>query len=208
MATVHPPTFNIDKLEGDVQHFLMICEAFSDDALDAFVQKYAYSKGKKLPANYASTVLLPCMKLERKVYQTTQHLYTLNPLSYLNEKGLDAFWVFLYTMDDVKMENVMKGPYPAQISYIKDDRIYHIVACKGDGATELAMAAQLEIETDRCRRRHPNERVDERFFFVFSNKENMEKAQFLPKSPSLFVTVEYPDGSRTPQLNFINPSQE
>ena len=148
------------------------------------------------------------MKLERKVYQTTQHLFTLNPLSYLNEKGLDAFWVFLYTMDGVKLENVMKGPYPAQISYIKSNRIYHIVACKGNGATELGLATQLEIETDRRRRRHPNEKVDERFFFVFSSKEDMENAPFVPKSPSLFVTVEYPDGERTPKLNFVNPSQE
>lgn len=205
MANIPLPAFNIDRLEGAVQHALMLGRTLSDDALNAFVQKYAFAKGKHLPPDYATTELLPRMKHERKVYQTTKHLYSLSPFAKLDEKALNAFWVFLYSMDGVQMEYVLNGPFPAQISYIKNGRIYHIIVCDGDGRDELGLAAQLEVDTSKKRRKANITPVDERFFFVFTSKENADNAPLVLDAPTLFVTIEYPNGSYIPKLNFIDP---
>lgn len=207
MTLTRQPSFNIDKLEGAVEHMLMVCGALSDAALNDFAHRYAYQRGKKLPADYAKTKLLPRMKRGRKIYQTTYNLFSLNPMLKANKKGLDAFWVFLEYMEDVDIQSVMQGPYPSQISYIKNNRIYHIVPCSQEGAAEMGAAAMLEIELmQRTRRSSKKHAVEERFIFVFTSEEYMKKAAFKLNAPSLFCVIEYPDRTGIPKLSFVNPA--
>lgn len=205
MPDVRQPSFNVDKLEGAVKHMLMVCGALSDAALDDFVKRYAYMKGKRLPSDYASKVLLPRMVKSKGVFRTTQHLYSLHPLRKSDPNGLNAFWVFLEHMEGAQIESVINGPYPARLSYIKNNRVYRIVCCEDNGATEIGMTVQLEIEASQRYRKNKNEKIEERFFFVFSSEENMKRAPFSLKTPSLFCSVVYPHGQQIPDLNFVNP---
>lgn len=205
MANFPFPTFNVDTLEGAVSHIIMLCGNVSDAALEEFVRRYAYARKKRLPQNYTTEVLLPRMKRARKIYQTSRHLYAINPMIKANQKGLDALWVFLKVMDDVDIETVMSGPYPSQLSYIKNGNIYHIVCCNDNGNTEMALASQLEIETNQ-RLKKGKSTIEEKYFFIFSSMENLKKAPVVLKSESLFCCIQYPDESRVPTMKFVKPA--
>lgn len=201
------PAFNPDKLEGAIQHMLMICGSLSDAALDVFSVKYALERGKKLPENYASKILIPKMKRAGRIWQTSKHLYSINPVLRHNQKGLDAFWVFLENMADVDLATVMSGPqYPCQLSYIKNKKIYHIVRCEKEGSIELGMAVQLEMAME-ARKKNGESSIDtERYFFIFSSEEYMNAAPYTIKTPSLFGVINYKQGSIYPTLSFANPT--
>lgn len=205
MAVIRQPSSNVDRLEGAVEHMLMVCGSLTDAALDEFAQRYAFERGKKLPADFASKNLIPRMKRRRKVYQTGLHRYTINPMLRVDHAGEDAFWVFMEHMQGVDLGTVHKPQSFPQISYIKNNRIYHIVRCEEDGRVELSKATQREIDALHRKKRCPDGFVEERYFFIFSSVEDMKRAPFALKSPTIFGTISYEEG-RVPQLYFINPA--
>ena len=209
MEIVRLPSSNVDTLEGAVMNMFMVCGALSGAALNDFARRYAYQKKKKLPEDYATRVLLPRLTRSRKVYRTTQNLYSLNPLLPSNPQGLNAFWVFLELMDNVDLQTVINGPYPAQISYIKNQRIYHIVSCVNEGGVELGAATLLETAAQQRARKHNiKATIDERFVFIFSSVENMKKAPFSLDAHSIFCVIEYPNReSGIPVINFYDPNE-
>ena len=93
-----PPKWNVDKLEGAVLHCLQVCGPLSGAAINAFCQRYAYERNKKLPEDYGTRSLLPRMLRARKVFRISEKLYALNPLLPFDANArlrLDAFWTFL-----------------------------------------------------------------------------------------------------------------
>lgn len=205
MAVIRQPSSNVDKLEGAVEHMLMVCGSLTDAALDEFSQRYAYERGKKLPGDFASKNLIPRLKRKRKVYQTGFHRYTINPMLRVDHAGEDAFWVFMEHMQGVDLGSVHKPQSFPQISYIKNNRIYHIVRCVEDGRVELSKAIQHEIDALHLKKRCPDGNVEERYFFIFSSIEELKKAPFSLKSPTIFGTITY-ENSRVPKLYFVNPA--
>ena len=48
----------------------------------------------------------------------------------------DAFWVFLEFVEGMDMESVIDGPDPAQVSFQRNNALYHIVRCDSDGSLD------------------------------------------------------------------------
>ena len=99
-----PPKWNVDKLEGAVLHCLQVCGPLSGAAINAFCQRYAYERNKKLPEDYGTRSLLPRMLRARKAFRISEKLYALNPLVPFDANArlrLDAFWTFLENMEGV-----------------------------------------------------------------------------------------------------------
>ena len=209
MEIVHRPSSNIDTLEGAVMNMFMIFGALSGDSMNDFVRRYAYEKKHKLPEDYATRVLLPRMTRNRTLYRTAQNLFSINPLLQLNQQNLNAFWVFMELMADVDLQTVLHGPYPAQVSYVKNNRIYHIVSCINEGGVELGTANMLEINAAQKAQQHNiTTSIEERFVFIFSSVENMKRAPFTLKAQSIFCVINYPNGpTGSPEINFFKPHE-
>lgn len=197
-----PPKFNIDKLEGAVMHFLQVCGPLSGAAINAFSQHYAYERNKRLPDNYGTQSLLPRMLRGRKAFRLPNNLYSLTPFAPFDESArqrLDAFWTFLENMEGVDIATVIPGPMPAQISYLKNNKIYHIICCKDDGKAEMMLAMSIE---EMMRQRMKTISEDERFIIMYKNKWYLENAIPCLHAKTLLGTVEYPNESDTPSISF------
>ena len=195
-----PPKWNVDKLEGAVLHCLQVCGPLSGAA---------YERNKKLPEDYGTRSLLPRMLRARKVFRISEKLYALNPLLPFDANArlrLDAFWTFLENMEGVDIASVIIGPPPAQISYIKNNRIYHIICCKDDGVFEMGMAANLELYMAHMLSSSKSvAQVEERNFIMFKSKELLEGAPYKLHTKSLYGVVEYAEGCETPSILFSVP---
>lgn len=204
-----PPKWNIDKLEGAVLHCLQVFGPLSGAAINDFSQRYAYERNKKLPDKYGTRSLLPRMLRTRKAFQISPKLYALHPLQTFDAKArqsLDAFWTFLENMEGVDMASVIKGPPPAQVSYIKNNRIYHIICCENDGLVEMATAVQLEYSMASALSKSKNVvQVEERNFIMFKSKQLLEKAPYNLHTKTLFGIVEYAENSDVPSILFTIP---
>ena len=107
-----PPKWNVDKLEGAVLHCLQVCGPLSGAAINAFCQRYAYERNKKLPEDYGTRSLLPRMLRARKVFRISEKLYALNPLLPFDANArlrLDAFWTFLENMEVSISQALLSG---------------------------------------------------------------------------------------------------
>ncbi len=206
--TFNAPIFNTATLEGAVLHILQTCDNLSDVALDAFCREYAACRGKRLKSNYASTKLLPRLKAQRKVFQTGTHNWSLNPQVRGNWKARDAFWVFIEYLNSVNvLGDTMKGPFPAQISFVKDGKIYHIVRLEEDGQKEMAFLCQLEIEQMQRMKKGREGELSERFILIFSSEEEADNCPYQLKSPSLPVVIRYEEGQHRPRLKVLTTTK-
>ena len=184
-----PPKWNVDKLEGAVLHCLQVCGPLSGAAINAFCQRYAYERNKKLPEDYGTRSLNPLLPFDANA-----------------RLRLDAFWTFLENMEGVDIASVIIGPPPAQISYIKNNRIYHIICCKDDGVFEMGMAANLELYMAHMLSSSKSvAQVEERNFIMFKSKELLEGAPYKLHTKSLYGVVEYAEGCETPSILFSVP---
>lgn len=198
----NPPCFNIDIMEGAVQHMLQICGVLSEEAIVEFCKRFAYARKRELKEEYIRTTFLHRMLTERKIFQASLHSYTLNPLLKVNPKGQAAFWVFIENMTGVDIKDVMSGPSPAQITYIKNNRIYQIVVCEGDGRAEQGKLLVLHESMKQHRKSQKEAEDSTRYILVFSSKENMEASPFNMPAPTLNCIINYSDGARVPSLFF------
>ena len=109
-------------------------------------------------------------------------------------------------MEGVDIASVIIGPPPAQISYIKNNRIYHIICCKDDGVFEMGMAANLELYMAHMLSTSKSvAQVEERNFIMFKSKELLEGAPYKLHTKSLYGVVEYAEGCETPSILFSVP---
>lgn len=74
----------------------------------------------------------------------------------------------------------------------------------GNGAVELGTACQQEVKVNRYNKRHPEFKREDRYFFIFDNREDIMNAPYLLKSPTLFCTIKY-NKQWVPELRFVNP---
>lgn len=194
---IHRPSFDVDTLEGALLHMISICYTLSTSAIDAFARRYAAAKGKPLPQNYVSEVLIPRLRKQRKIFQTSRNIYALNPLVYYNEAGLSAFWAFLPVSKDVDLYNVFHWGSSAQISYLKNGFVYHIVYCHDDGAEEMIYEVGAGAQT----------KLPRKYFFVFKNEEYMRAAKLLINVPSMYAVVDFEDRAAAPSIKYFDPKQ-
>ena len=206
MEIIRLPSSDVDTLEGAIRHMLSVCNTLPGAAINAFTQKFGKMHGHNLPNDFGTNIVMRQLIRGGWAFRTSEHLYSLNPLLRSNQKGIDAFWVFMEHMQDVDLATVYK-PQFGELCYIKNNRIYSIIRCKGNGEKELAMAAQRELVRERHMRRYPKDKLpDERFFFIFSSKTAMANAPFFLKTPSLYCCIKY-DAQWVPQIFFADPVQ-
>lgn len=192
---IHRPSFNVDTLEGAILHLLSVCHTIPDIAIACFAEQYAARKGKRLPASYTYDVLLPRLKKEHKIYNPAAHIYSLSPIIYYNENGITSFWVFLHLMKDVDIGNVFCGTPPAQLSYIKNNTVYHIVCCKSDGTEEMLYEVGAEKHA----------KMQKKYFFVFKSEEDINQAKLMINAPALFVLVKEGAPGTPATVKFYDP---
>lgn len=196
------PSYNVDQLQGAIMHMLAICGTLSIDALADFSIKFAYQRGRRLQREYVINSILGKMERSRKIYRTGTYVYSANPLLTLDHKALNSFWVFLETMDGVDLESVMYPEFPARLSYIRNGKIFNIIPCEGEGFVEFASAVQIEIHMAE-HFEHPEE--IERFIFVFTSPDYMNRQDFSFKIPTMFACVQYQPDSQIPSITFKKP---
>lgn len=200
--------YNIDLLEGAMTHMLQICGCLSTASLDRFAEIFTYCKGHNYKSNYAEKTLLPRMRKEGRAFEINSgKCYSANPIVKPDKKMQDAFWVFLEFMMDVNLHSVATGFPPAQITFSKNQRLYHIISVEKEGTAELIHAARNDISIEE---RIKNEkggfkRPEERYIVVFSSLENAKKAKVDLKKRTLYSIVSYPENSWTPEIVMVKP---
>lgn len=201
MAYTRLPTSDMDTLEGAFMHMLTTCGPLSDAAINVFSEVYRDMHGQKYVEDFGTKVLIPKLARAKKIYRTASHLYSVNPMCRQNKDGLDAFWVFLEHMEEAELDSVMKHRNFGELSYVKNNIIYTVFRCRDNGAREMAMVAQRELQVERMNRQNSKYPIQERYIFLFSNEEDMKNAPFCLRSPTLFGTIKYED-SLVPTLWF------
>ena len=204
MNIIRQPSSDVDTLEGALCHMLQVCDTLPAAAINVFAQKFAILHGQKVSDNFGTNVIMRNLRQQGFVYQTTQHLYSNNPIMRINQKGIDAFWVFMEHMQGVDLQTVYKPAEQGSLAYTKNGKHYVIIRCKGNGAVELGTACQQEVKVNRYNKRHPEFKREDRYFFIFYNKEDIMNAPYLLKSPTLFCTIKY-NKQWVPELRFVNP---
>ncbi len=203
-----PPSYNIDILEGAVMHAMTICGgAASDVALNHFVQRYSAARGKRLKANYTNTKLLPRLLADRKIFRVGQHMYSLNPMFVSgNKQAYDAFWVYLEFMQSLDVvASTMAGFSPAQISFVRNNAIYHIVRVEGNGQNELMRLMRHEIDMKQ-RMKDEKYKPKEKVILVFDSTEQALACQYkLINIETMYCIIQYPEGEYVPKLRFCRP---
>lgn len=196
-----------EELLDFVYHAFATCTTLSSSAL-AWLSRIVKSKGGyPIPKEYITKHIVPEL-IERKIiYESSPKVYTVYGKKESKDMHeLDAFWVFLQHIDGVVPQSFMRGPRPASITYVKNNRIYHIVRCNGDGIAELGMAVQLEIEMNQHKRTNVEGSVEERFIFIFDEEIYARNAPLKLNSLTLFAVVDY-DGaekrSKKPKINYL-----
>lgn len=194
--------FDIDTMEGALLHVIAICGGITAAAANDFCVKYGANRGKKIPEHYAENTLLKRLRENGRIYKTKQNIYTLNPITKVKRETLDCFWVFLEHMEGVDLISLSGGGSSAfKLSYMKNNRYYHIIACNGAGEREMAIAANHENEWQNRARPKGTPDIELRYFFVFPTKEAMAKPHILMRSPTMYCTVTY-SNSAYPYVTF------
>ena len=208
-SSFQPPCYNIDILEGAVMHAMTFNGgAITDAALERFVLLYSAARGKRLKANYTKTKLLPRLIAEKKLFRLGANLYTVNPVWSGNRQAYDAFWVYLEFLSSVDVvASTMVGWPPAQISFLRNNAIYHIVCAEGNGQNELLklMAHEMEMQQRMKKERYkPKEKV----IIVFDSVESAYACNYsLLNMETMYCIISYPDGEVVPKLRFCRPAE-
>lgn len=202
-------TYNIGQLEEAILFILQICGGcLSTKSLDRFARIYAFQRNKTLKEKQSvSRWLLPKMRGKGELWQIGKYrYYTINPIAKPEQSMQNAFWVFLEFMKDVDLQTVGSGPRPAQISFFRNGRSYHIIAVKGDGSIELMQAAQYERAMKDSRKQGKHNYPEERYIVLFTSEENMRKASVRLEGKTMYGVVQYPDklDPDKPQIDFYD----
>lgn len=207
-----PPTSNIDILEGAVMHAMTLCGGCtSDAAIQRFAVKYSAVRGKKLRTNYAATKLIPRLMAERKIFRISNqsHMYTLNPVfAPDNQFCYDAFWVYLEFVTSLDVvASTMAGYPPAQISFIRNNAIYHVVRVEGNGYNELLKLMRHEMDM-KARMKNEKYAPKEKAILVFDSIESARACQYkLINIDTMYCIISYAPGELTPCLQFCRPDE-
>ncbi len=209
--------YNIATLEGAILHILQIFGCLSVESLDKFARIYALQRGKVFKSkNDVSKWLLPMMRRKRCIWQLGgDRFYTINPILKPDRLKQDAFWVFLEFMEDIPLQSVGQGPTPAQLSYFRRERDYHIIAVRDNGERELKQALSYEAMIQNARKSFDTKSGDskkvqypeERFIVLFRSEDLMRNAAYNLNSKTMYGVVTYPQGSNIPNIKFYSPDK-
>lgn len=203
MNIIHQPCFNVDTMEGAVMHMLAVCDTLPAPAINAFVQKLAILRNRKVPEDYGMNSIIRQLKMKGYVYETGSRVFSLDPNANTNQRGIDAFWIFMEHMQGVDLQDVYKPSGFGNIAYTKNDFNYTIVRCRGDGVAELKVVCQKEMIFSQQKRKNPELINRDKYFFVFRSMEQAMNVPLLPNpNSSLFCTVKY-DKQWVPEIRFL-----
>ena len=114
----------------------------------------------------------------------------------------DAFWVFLEFVEGMDMESVIDGPEPAQVSFQRNNALYHIVRCDSDGSLDYGQIKSLVAEMHEYQNPYAAEQIPDRFILVYSSRDLMLRSPIVLDVPTLKAVVEYPNGGNIASLYF------
>lgn len=193
-------------------HAMTLCGGCtSDAAIQRFAVKYSATRGKKLRVNYTTTKLIPRLMAERKIFRipSQPHMYTLNPVFVPdNQFSYDAFWVYLEFITSLDVvASTMAGYPPAQISFIRNNAIYHVVRVDGNGYNELLKLMRHEMDM-KARMKNEKYAPKEKAILVFDSEENARACQYkLINIDTMYCIIAYDAGELTPRLKFCRPDE-
>lgn len=192
-----------ERAKSFVVNLFSVCTTLSIDAIKALAKRIRKDKIFVLPKNYIRGQLLPALLNAGIVYESSPRFYTIvGRVEAKKKHGLDAFWVFLNHIDGAELLSIMSGPRPASMTFIRKNRIYHIIRCTDNGAIELGLASQLEIQTNQRRNPNASPVVDERYFIIFDDMAAIKNAPFRLSAPTMFVMLDYSNG-KAPKLKYV-----
>lgn len=114
----------------------------------------------------------------------------------------DAFWIFLEFVEGMDMESVIDGPDPAQVSFQRNNALYHIVRCDSDGSLDYGPIKSLVAEMREYQNPYAAEQIPDRFILVYSSRDLMLRSPIVLDVPTLKAVVEYPNGGNIASLYF------
>ena len=114
----------------------------------------------------------------------------------------DAFWVFLEFVEGMDMESVIDGPDPAQVSFQRNNALYHIVRCDSDGSLDYGPIKSLVAEMREYQNPYAAEQIPDRVILVYSSRDLMLRSPIVLDVPTLKAVVEYPNGGNIASLYF------
>ena len=121
---------------------------------------------------------------------------------YVDRGKQDAFWVFLEFVEGMDMESVIDGPAPAQVSFQRNNALYHIVRCDSDGSLDYGPIKSLVAEMREYQNPYAAEQIPDRFILVYSSRDLMLRSPIVLDVPTLKAVVEYPNGGNIASLYF------
>lgn len=100
------------------------------------------------------------------------------------------------------MESVIDGPEPAQVSFQRNNALYHIVRCDSDGSLDYGPIKSLVAEMREYQNPYAAEQISDRFILVYSSRDLMLRSPIVLDVPTLKAVVEYPNGGNIASLYF------
>ena len=193
---------HLDEISQLVAHMLMTFGPLSYVSLEDFTYRLCEREGWPCPDNLFRDKVLPHILKSRLASEMKgEKLANRIPTS-KGQYGQDAFWLFLEHCSDADFETVMEGPYPAQVTYMRNGNIYHIIRCKGCGGTEIGLVAENELAFTRMKRGYPSRSPSEKFLLLFSNMDDLMASANIIHGPTIKGTISYNNSCEPPRFFF------
>ena len=101
----------------------------------------------------------------------------------------------------------MAGYPPAQISFIRNNAIYHVVRVEGNGYNELLKLMRHEMDM-KARMKNEKYAPKEKAILVFDSIESARACQYkLINIDTMYCIISYAPGELTPCLKFCRPDE-
>lgn len=193
-----------NKMAFEIIQMLQVFGPLSLVSLYKRCNQIAEENGLTLGYSYFSEFLI--QELIKKRYISLKGEIAAGYIERGSQRSMqDAFWVFLEFMNGMDMETIEYGPAPAKVSFVRNNNIYYIIRCDGDGS---GMQIEIKKLIDGLKEFHNPDAavaVSEKFIFIYSSQSLMKASPLSTAAlrvPILNVVVEYPNADPNAKLFF------
>lgn len=193
---------HLDEISQQIARMLMIFGPLSYVSLDNFTRRLCERRNWPCPDNLFMDRVRPHILKSRLASEMRGSKLANRAPTSKGSYGQDAFWLFLEHCAEADLETVMEGPYPAQVTYMRNGNIYHILRCKGNGGIEIGLIAENEQTFVRMKKGNPEKSPVEKFLLLFSDMEDLLASANLICGPVIKGTITYESQSDPPSFFF------
>lgn len=193
---------HLDEISRQIARMLMTFGPLSYASLDDFTYRLCERNGWYYDDDFFTERVLPFIIKHRLASKMKGNKLANRAPSSKGNYGQDAFWLFLEHCGEADLETVMEGPYPTQVTYMRNGNIYHIIRCKGSGGTEIGLVAENERAFIRMKKGDIRKSPEEKFLFLFSNMEDLRASADIIRGPVIKGTITYDGSTNAPKFFF------